>query len=134
MHLDIDAEELDVLEPRLYRTPGGDMYPVLQFADRLINGAGISTSLASVIGTGGTHLVGELVLDAVNELGQYPLSDFLAAGHRDACTTACYRCLLRYSNQPFHGILDWRLGLAYLRALADATFCLLYTSPSPRDS
>lgn len=122
MHLDLDAEELDVLEPRLYRTLAGDHHPVLQFADRLINGAGISTSLAAVGGLGGPHLVGELLVSAVSDPKEYPLNDFLDGGHRESCTTACYRCLLRYSNQSFHGILDWRLGLAYLRTLTDETF------------
>jgi hypothetical protein len=122
MFLDIDAEELDVLEPRLYRAPTGDLHPVLQFADRLINGAGISTSLAAVDRSSGTHIIADLLTDAVGNPGQYPLSDFLAGGHRQACTTACYRCLLRYSNQPFHGILDWRLGLSYLRSMTDASF------------
>lgn len=122
MFLDIDAEELDVLEPRLYRTPTGDLHPVLQFADRLINGAGISTSLAAEGRSSGTCVIADLLLDAIGDPGQYPLSDFLDDGHRQVCTTACYRCLLRYSNQPFHGILDWRLGLAYLRSMTDATF------------
>jgi DEAD/DEAH box helicase domain-containing protein len=122
MFLDIDAEELDVLEPRLYRTPLGDLHPVLQFADRLINGAGISTSLAAVDESSGTHLIAELLAGVVGDSGQYPLSDFLDDTHRQSCTTACYRCLLRYSNQPFHGILDWRLGLTYLRSMTDATF------------
>jgi hypothetical protein len=122
MHLDIDAEELDVLEPRLYRATEGHLYPVLQFADRLINGAGISTSLVAASQPGGTHLIADLLVSAVGEATEYPLKGFLGAEHRDSCTTACYRCLLRYSNQPYHGILDWRLGLAYLRALTDVQF------------
>lgn len=35
--------------------------------------------------------------------------------HIDECSTACYKCLMTYNNMPFHGLLDWRLGLAYLR-------------------
>lgn len=122
MFFDIDAEELDILEPRLYRTPQGKLHPVLQFADRLINGAGISTSLAAVDPSSGTHLIADILAGVVGDSSQYPLSAFLDDGHRQTCTTACYRCLLRYSNQPFHGILDWRLGLAYLRSMTDASF------------
>ena len=37
-------------------------------------------------------------------------------------SSACYRCLLRYGNQHYHGLLDWPLGLQYLRALVDPNF------------
>jgi len=30
--------------------------------------------------------------------------------------------LLRYGNQQFHGLLDWSLGLSYLRAVLDPGF------------
>jgi hypothetical protein len=29
---------------------------------------------------------------------------------------------MRYRNQPYHGLLDWRLGLSFLHALHDASF------------
>ena len=31
--------------------------------------------------------------------------------HSDKCLTGCYKCLHRYGNQSYHGLLDWRLGL-----------------------
>ena len=37
--------------------------------------------------------------------------------HSSTCTHACYRCLERYGNRSYHGLLDWRLGLSYLRLL-----------------
>jgi hypothetical protein len=30
--------------------------------------------------------------------------------------------MLRFRNQPYHGLLDWRLGLAYLAALESSNF------------
>jgi hypothetical protein len=51
----------------------------------------------------------------------YPLERLYGEDHRD-CDTACYRCLLRYGNQQFHGLLDWRLGLSYLRMMLDPDF------------
>jgi hypothetical protein len=30
--------------------------------------------------------------------------------------------MLRYGNQQYHGLLDWRLGLAYLQAMIDPSF------------
>ena len=35
----------------------------------------------------------------------------------DACSVACYDCLLSYSNQPDHGLLDRRRALPVLRSL-----------------
>ncbi|MNU42841.1 hypothetical protein D3C71_316090 [compost metagenome] len=38
------------------------------------------------------------------------------------CGASCYRCLQRYNNRNFHGLLDWRLGLSYLRAMVDPCY------------
>lgn len=38
------------------------------------------------------------------------------------CDSACYDCLKEYSNMAYHGFLDWRLGLAYLRVLGDPNY------------
>ena len=40
--------------------------------------------------------------------------------HSDGCQDACYTCLKTYENQALHGLLDWRLGLCYLRAFAQS--------------
>jgi DEAD/DEAH box helicase domain-containing protein len=56
---------------------------------------------------------------------QFPRKIFESAMHIGggrACDTACYRCLLRYGNQPLHGLLDWQLGLVFLRAMVDPSF------------
>src|SRR5262249_21360430 len=57
----------------------------------------------------------------------YPLQRFLGSTpdgrqHPVVCDQACYLCLHRYGNQMFHGLLDWRLGLAFLAALDDSSF------------
>ena len=35
--------------------------------------------------------------------------------HRAACADACYKCLKVFRNMNFHGLLDWRLGMALIR-------------------
>src|SRR4029079_9058692 len=45
--LDIDPEEFDVLEPRIYRTNNGHAVPLLQIADHLVNGAGFAERLSA---------------------------------------------------------------------------------------
>jgi ATP-dependent helicase YprA (DUF1998 family) len=50
-------------------------------------------------------------------------------GVAEPCEAACYDCLLSYGNQPDHKLLDRRLILDQLLALAGATVA---TSPGPR--
>lgn len=117
--LDVDPEEFDIVEPRL---ASNDLEPILQFADYLVNGAGLCSALGLPVSATGPSPVAELVAAIVSKRDEYPLQDFDSEDHRDSCGRACYRCLLRHSNQPYHALLDWRLGLAYLNVLADPTF------------
>lgn len=124
IELDIDPEEFDVIEPRPYSSEGVAV-PLLQFTDHLVNGAGFCDRLAAEID--GEPLIARLVRSIVNDTDKYPLVDFLGVGtdgepHSEVCDQACYLCLHRYGNQMFHGLLDWRLGLAFLAVMNDATF------------
>jgi hypothetical protein len=119
LKLDVDPEEFDVIEPRLSRPAGGIAVPVLQFADHLVNGAGFCVALGSTDPATAVPLIASLLSSVLNDLEEYPLNEFLRGDHEYKCEQSCYRCLLRYRNQPFHGLLDWRLGLSFLHALAD---------------
>lgn len=140
LELDIDPEEFDVLDPRIYRAPNGQAVPLLQIADHLVNGAGFVERLAAP-GSSGRALIADLVTSIVRDETRYPLSELLRAdGNQDhprECDQACYRCLQRYSNQSYHGLLDWRLGLAFLQLLDDPAWtCGLdgdFSSPALRD-
>jgi hypothetical protein len=117
LELDIDPAEFDVLEPRRY---GADLrLPLLQITDQLVNGAGFCRNLSE--SDRGVPRVLRLIHSMLTEPSSYPLESFSSIEHQD-CDTACYRCLLRYGNQHFHGLLDWQLALCYLRALIDPTF------------
>ena len=117
LHLDIDPEEFDVMEPRVY---GADARaPLIQFTDHLVNGAGFCRVLSEK--KNGAALLSELIRSMLEDETAYPRKDLGQEAH-SSCATACYRCLLRYGNQPFHGLLDWRLGMTYLRALVDPAF------------
>jgi DEAD/DEAH box helicase domain-containing protein len=122
MELDLDLEELMVLEPRLVKGVNGDWHPVLQFADQLVNGSGLCTALGEIELVSGKPLIAKIIDEILNDNQSYPLDKWEDAAHRHECTQACYKCLLRYSNQPFHGILDWRLGLSFLRAMHDGSY------------
>lgn len=111
LELDIDPEEFDPLEPRVRAG-----LPVLQIADFLANGAGFSRRLAE----GDAPLVVQLIRSMVEAPNDDPLvARYFVGDHPQECKGACYRCLQRYGNRSYHGLLDWRLGISALRALVD---------------
>lgn len=120
--LDVAPEEFDVLEPRVQRLDDGRVVPLLQFTDALVNGAGFCEWLGSEDATAGNvpriaRIVQSMAVDHV----EYPLNTFLANEHRH-CDESCYRCLRRYGNQAYHGLLDWQLGLSFIEALVRRDF------------
>jgi hypothetical protein len=113
IELDIAPEEFEILEPLLRKDR-----PVLQIADTLVNGAGFCRRLASSSGTGNPLIV-DLIRSMLAGVGD-PLADAFHAGHhRKTCSRSCYGCIQRYGNRSYHGLLDWRLGLSFLRCLLD---------------
>lgn len=116
LELDIAPEEFEALEPRLR-----DGKPILQIADFLINGAGFCRRLTET--DSGEPLIVRLMRSMVTA----PTKDrfvgpFFEEEHRRSCSQACYKCLQRYGNRTFHGLLDWRLGLSFLRVLLDSSW------------
>jgi hypothetical protein len=103
---------------RASRPGGGKLIPILQIADHLVNGAGFVRALAD----NNHELLRSIIESTVTDSQKYPLDKALEGDHEQICEQACYRCLLRFRNQPYHGLLDWRLGLAYLASLRSADF------------
>ena len=106
---------------------GGPGVPILHFTDHLINGAGFCEQLAKTEANG-SPMISRLIKSIIGDISEYPLKDLLRVDksgydHRKRCDQACYRCLQRYGNQMYHGLLDWRLGLAFLSMIHDSTYC-----------
>ena len=137
LELDVDPEEFDIIDPRVIQPSPGGLIPVLQFADYLVNGAGLCSALGTPDPTTGEVALGRILCSIVDDPAQYPLRWFDHPTHREDCDRACYQCLLRHSNQSYHGLLDWRLGMAFLSAVRSADFrCGLdgdFRSPPLRD-
>ncbi|ADL01345.1 DEAD/DEAH box helicase [Brevundimonas subvibrioides] len=115
LELDVDPGEFDILPPRLYQ-PDGVKRPMLQIADTLVNGSGLSRRLAQ---TPERPWAIDLLSSIVGDGASWPLGEFMTTAHRQSCDQACYECLQRYGNRSYHGLLDWRLGLSFARALVD---------------
>jgi hypothetical protein len=114
--MDIDPDEFEVLEPR--KRHG---MPLLQITDFLVNGAGFSRRLAESDGSE-TPLVVRLIKSMLDDKDDPLVARFYSDDHRKTCRHSCYRCLQRYGNRQYHGLLDWRLGLGFLRAMINVDY------------
>jgi len=115
-HLDIDPEEIDLAN--VQQVPAGTRATgELVFSDHLANGAGfvrwMHDNWAAVIGS--------VVAPGADAAGNLA-ADLLSESHRRACESASYDCLFGFRNMAYHGLLDWRLGIAVVRALADPRY------------
>lgn len=119
--LDIDPEEIEILEPRVQLLKDGRFVPVFQMADQLVNGSGLCDRLSQT-GLSGAPIVLEVMRALIGNKNASPLKELLEPSHRDECLLGCYRCLHRYGNQAYHGLLDWRLGLDAIQLLLDETY------------
>ncbi|AYC18355.1 ATP-dependent RNA helicase RhlE [Dickeya dianthicola] len=115
--LDVSPDEFETLEPRLHHGK-----PILQIADALINGSGLCRRLAEPYSAEGSPLIVTLLHQILEDKNDWPMIDFLEKDHPSQCQTACYKCIQRYGNRRYHGLLDWRLGIAYLRAMVIPEF------------
>jgi hypothetical protein len=116
LQLDVAPDEFEALEPRLRQGR-----PMLQIADTLINGSGLCRRLCR-IGSDGLPDIARLIQQILIARDEWPLTDFLKVEHEAQCSTSCYMCIQQYQNRRYHPLLDWRLGLAYLRAMTVPSF------------
>jgi DEAD/DEAH box helicase domain-containing protein len=110
-HLDVDPGEMDAG----FRTTGGafdsgwtstqGLRGEVFLCDALENGAGYASHLFSENAAA--------LLVALESLGPKGalIARWTAPDHSDSCDGSCGRCLRDYQNQPYHGLLDWRLAL-----------------------
>jgi hypothetical protein len=112
--LDIDPNEIEICNFQRLGIDG--MYVgAIMLSDFLANGAGfvhwISDKWDSVL-----HGI-----VSPSDPGSFP-AKIISDSHRSFCDSACYKCLKVYRNMNYHGLLDWRLALAYLRILKDSQY------------
>ncbi|MEZ8739521.1 DEAD/DEAH box helicase [Photobacterium swingsii] len=124
LKMDIAPEEFEILEPRRKVISEANNYvvPQLQLSDKLINGGGFCARLSSVTLQTGNAMIVDLINETINNQNSWPLNTFLRSQHTNACDQSCYSCLSRFGNRQYHGLLDWRLGISFLRALLDEKY------------
>jgi hypothetical protein len=94
----------------------------LQIADELVNGSGLSSRLAQPDHSGEPILVKVMRHILANDKKSLLYKFAADKNHYEKCLTACYRCMHRYGNQQYHGLLDWRLGIDLLKILLDQDY------------
>jgi ATP-dependent helicase YprA (DUF1998 family) len=110
--LDIDPEEIDISNLRAIPLGTGGFAGEIVLSDHLANGAGFTRWISENW---------ELLLgDAMNVEPSQGSVVFNLIRESHDCDSSCYDCLRQYRNMNYHGLLDWRLGLAILRVLANS--------------
>lgn len=114
--LDIEPHELDVSNILRVRTAGDNYVGELVINDHLPNGAGFTRWIFE-------NWAGVARRFTEPQPPRGTLLELLTSDeHRSTCDGASYCCLFEYRNMSYHGLLDWRLGLALMRVLADPGF------------
>ena len=112
--LDIDPDEIEICSFRRLELNGIHVGETA-LSDRLENGSGFVRWIAD---EWNSVLQGILSPD---DPYSFPMK-VISESHRSKCDSACYDCLKVYRNMNYHGLLDWRLGLSYLRLLHDPQY------------
>jgi DEAD/DEAH box helicase domain-containing protein len=112
---DVDNSELEVLGLRHYTNEDGSKVTGFSYGDKLSNGSGFSQKLNDNL----SNYI-NLCLDPTGnfngEIIQFVI-DLLSKENQENCDVADYTNLLNYRNKRFHPLLNWRLGVSYLRIL-----------------
>ncbi|MCK4337211.1 MAG: DEAD/DEAH box helicase, partial [Candidatus Aminicenantes bacterium] len=112
--LDIDPDEIEIANIGTRRTDAGNDVAEIILSDRLANGSGF------------VRWARDNLSDILAE-SCYPEKPCSYAGliysddHR-SCDSACYDCLKVYRNMSYHGLLDWRLAVSYIKILLSSDY------------
>lgn len=109
-NLDIDPMEIEVVK----LMPSPHNTGIICLADEKINGSGFVKDLYRNFDT----YANVRILQG----GDTFFKDMLSPAHDAFCDSACYSCLQVYRNMPYHGLLDWRLGISLLRLIMDENY------------
>ncbi|MDP2413378.1 DEAD/DEAH box helicase [Daejeonella sp.] len=115
--LDVDPAEIEIADISMKTLDDGTDRKIAEIilTDELPNGSGFVRYLYNNF----QNILAEAINppDATDYLGKIHTQT-----HQDRCSDACYDCLKVYRNMNYHSLLDWRLGLAMIRVMSDASY------------
>jgi len=112
---EIDAGEIEICNIRsvpLIHSHGDEFVGELPFSDQLANGSGFVNRAFETW---------DRLLEGILKPSPDSFCGIMISKEHN-CDSACYDCLKEYGNMAYHGFLDWKLGLAYLRVLGDPEY------------
>ena len=111
---DIDPEEIEVGSITARNLDENTRVADIILSDRLPNGAGFVRDAYEGLAD---------ILQGIQHPVQGSYAErILAHVHQTNCDAACYDCLKVYRNMTYHGLLDWRLAISYLKVLQFPNF------------
>lgn len=111
--LDVDPLEIEIAE--IVKDPNG--LPVITLTDELPNGSGFVRFGFSNL----QALIKNRILGgAVEKSNAY--FEYIQGDVHQECLSSCYKCLKIYRNMSYHALLDWRLGMSWLRFLTEPLY------------
>jgi hypothetical protein len=114
-NFDIDPGEIEVANISTRTLSNQLKVGEIVLSDRLPNGAGFVREAHNNL----LNIMRELY----HPTRQGSYAEFFQRAEHLACDSSCYDCLKVYRNMTYHGLLDWRLALSYLRILLDSNYC-----------
>lgn len=113
--LDVDPVEIEIADIRKISLENGRNTAEIILTDELPNGSGFVRHLFKNIS--------DVILKTINKQDDKGyLAQIHSDTHRDGCKDACYDCLKVFRNMNYHGLLDWRLGIALMRVMANKNY------------
>ncbi len=113
--LDVDPVEIEIADIRKISLENGRNTAEIILTDELPNGSGFVRHLFNNI----SEVIREIITP---QEGITYLGNIHSESHRQTCKDACYDCLKVFRNMNYHGLLDWRLGIALMRVLANRNY------------
>ena len=111
--LDIDPEEIEVASIARWPLDPRHWVADIILSDRLPNGAGFTWWASENF-------------DEILEEACFPSRSYskqIQSIEHSSCDSSCYDyCLKVYRNMTYHGLLDWRLAISYLKVLHDTSY------------
>ena len=118
--LDVDPVEIEIADIRMVTSENDQITAEIILTDELPNGSGFVRKLFMEIDQILKECIDPEAAKTANTISSYLLS-IQGEPHR-TCKDACYDCLKVFRNMNYHGLLDWRLGIALLRLLSNPDY------------
>lgn len=106
--LDVDPREIDIVDPVKV-----ELFGQIVLADEQVSGSGFVVDFFEHFDDYSKRIL---------EGKEIFFEKMFSSHHMEVCDSTCYECLSTYNNMPYHGLLDWRLGISLLRLLTDKEY------------